>query len=326
MRKDEALIKKAETRAYKSFQELKNTKPVPTPRSLSEIKEKRIAEKALERYAPVTGYPDLDRLVKGFIPGHLYTLTGETNVGKTSVACNFAVNVAKQGKRVLYIALEPDNTVIDYIASVFHSKRFEELTEDDLSLDGMSIDVLGKDDVDSAETMVNVIQNLERYDLVIIDHIGYFITSENGWLQQQSNAIKQMVSIAKKKSCAVMIIAHLRKRAKNEKRGYTPSADDISGSGAFKQDSTDVLIVTRNMKSDDKDEIEYSDGGRIVVTKTKSGPNGQVNILFSTRSAKITSEEESYYGNSADYGKQKAEEPVKVLEDVSGEVQDIFGD
>jgi hypothetical protein len=84
-----------------------------------------------------------------------------------------------------------------------------------------------------------------------------------------------------------MIIAHLRKRGKNDKRGYIPTSDDISGTGAFKQDSTDVLIATRNMLTDDKDEIQYGDTGRLFITKTKSGPNGIINLYFSERSAKI---------------------------------------
>lgn len=308
---DANLIKKAENRASNSYEEIKKMKPAVKPNTLDEVKVKRIAEKKLEKLAPLTGYPDLDRLIKGFIPGHLYTLTGETNVGKTATACNFAVAVAKQKKRVLYIALEPENTVIDYIASVFHSKKFSDLTDEDLSLDAINIDILGKEEIDSTEKLVETVDKLERYDLVIVDHIGYFITSQTNYLQQQSNSIKQLVGFAKKKSCAVMIIAHLRKRGKNEKKGYTPSSDDISGSGSFKQDSTEVLIVTRNLKSDDKDEVQYSDEGKIIVTKSKSGPNGQVNIYFTHQGARIMTGGEMSEGPS-----------VKTIYE---EAEDLFG-
>src|SRR5690606_19504894 len=77
------------------------------PKSLQDIKFERMNEKELEKIAPKTGYPELDKLIKGFIPGHLYTVTGNTNVGKTSLACNFAVSVAGQGKSVLYLLLNP---------------------------------------------------------------------------------------------------------------------------------------------------------------------------------------------------------------------------
>jgi replicative DNA helicase len=99
------------------------------------------------------------------------------------------------------------------------------------------------------------------------------------------------VSIAKKRKCAVMIIAHLRKRGKNDKRNYTPSIDDISGSGSFKQDSTEVLVTTREIDENDEDKIKYTDKGKLFVLKNKSGPNGVIRLYFSDRKAKISSDE-----------------------------------
>lgn len=286
------LIQKALDRAYKTAEEINKLKPIAKPSNLQEIKTRRLAERNFEKDAPKTGYPDLDNLIKGFIPGHLYTLTGVENVGKTSIACNFAVRVAFQMKKVLYIALEPENTVIEYIASVFHDKRFDDLTEDDLDMDTLPIEILGKEDVETTEDLVNIIEGLDRYDLVIVDHVGYFTTSENNWLQQQSNTVKKLVGIAKKKQCAVMLIAHLRKRSKNDKKNYTPTSDDISGSGAFKQDSTEVMIVTRELQTEEKDEVVYANLGRLYVTKTKTGPNGIVGLHFSERKANIVSDGE----------------------------------
>lgn len=273
------------------------TSKLPNFKTLNDVGDIRLAERKLEKLAPLTGYPDLDNLIIGFIPGHLYTLTGETNVGKSSLAANFAVAVAKQDKKVLYVSLEPDSMIVEYVASVYHDKKFNELTPEDLKFDDILIDILGKEDVSSDEQMVRIIENHDRYDLIIIDHIGYFITSQNSYLQQQSNAIKRLVGVAKKKKCAVMIIAHLRKRGKNEKRDYVPTSDDISGSGAFKQDSTDVLIATRDIDKTDEDKIRYSNTGKLFVVKTKSGPNGCIHLGFSDRKAKITTDREKDFDN-----------------------------
>lgn len=285
------LIQKAQEKAYQTTQKIKQIETLPNPKNLGEIKISRLAERELEKIAPSTGYPDLDRILKGFIPGHVYTTTGVENIGKTSLACNFAVRIAKQEKRVLYFALEPENTVIEYLASVYHDKCFPDLTEEDLSLD-IPIEVYGKDAVPTLEKLVEIINNFDRYDLVIIDHIGYFINSQNNWLQQQSNCVKILAGLAKKKQCAILLIAHLRKRSKTEKRNYIPTSDDISGSGAFKQDSTEVMILTRDLKSDAEDEFTYANYGRLYVAKTKSGPNGSIEVYFSDRKANIVSSEE----------------------------------
>jgi replicative DNA helicase len=96
-----------------------------------------------------------------------------------------------------------------------------------------------------------------------------------------------------------MIIAHLRKRGKGDKKNYTPSSDDISGSGAFKQDSTEVLIATRKMASEDSDEVVYGNEGMLYVAKTKCGPNGKTQLMFSDRGARIKTNGEIYNGETS---------------------------
>lgn len=288
---NDLILQKAIERVSHGLKELEDVKSLPVPKKLAEIKKNRLIEREFEKDAPSTGYPELDKLIKGFIPGHVYTMTGDTNVGKTSIACNFAVKVAFQMKRVLYIALEPENSVIEYIASVFHEKRFDDLTDDDLDLGDLPIEVLGKEAIQTTEQLTEVIESFDRYDLIVVDHVGYFIRSQNNWLQEQSNMVKIFAGLAKKNQCAIMLIAHLRKKSKNDRKNYVPGISDISGSGAFGQDSTEVMIVTRNLVSDDPLETRYSNLGRLSVVKTKAGPNGFIPLEFSERSANIIAPE-----------------------------------
>ncbi len=259
------------------------------PKNLSQVAEERREEKELEKVAPKTGYDELDDLIIGFVPGHLYTVTGDTNVGKTTLACNFAVKVSEQKKKVLYFALEPENTVIDYLASVKTGKEFSMLTQEDYNFDEHDIHVFGKQDISNIEDLLAVVRESERYDLIIIDHIGYFVRDKNNTNQDQSNVVKQLVGLAKEKRTAIMSIAHLRKRAANQRADYIPTADDISGSGAFKQDSTEVIIVTRKKQSDDPEDMRLSSEGKVIVAKTKCGPNGAFGIIFGEKRARIYS-------------------------------------
>ena len=262
-------------------------KEIPKPRSVRQVSEERIYEKAIERQAPSTGWSELDRLIKGFIPNHLYLFTGDTNVGKTSCACVFANNVASQGKNVLYFALEPENTVVDYIASARTGKIFDDLTEDDILADDGHIEVYGKENVRKIEDLVKIIESSSKhYDLIIIDHIGYFIGGRDVYTQQ-SDVVKILAGLTKKNKVAILMIAHLRKRPSNKKAGYIPTSDDVSGSASFKQDSTDVMILTKTLEDEESDNPKYSNHGVLYVTKTKSGPNGTVDVYFHERSAKI---------------------------------------
>lgn len=258
------------------------------PLSLFQVSQYRKVERNLEKKAPSTGFPGLDFLIKGFIPGHLYVMSGDTNVGKTSVSANFAVNVAENGGKVLYIALEPDNTVIDYLNCVYHDISYGEIEEyDDYASENIS--VYTKQQIRSLEQMISLIKNLPRYDLIIIDHIGYFTSGSNKSVNQaQGDAMKQLVQLAKRNKSAVMIIAHLRKDT-----GDFPSINDISGSGSFKQDATEVMIVTRDKDDMDERNVIYENTGSINILKSKVGGNGFFKIRFKESSAKIY--DDSFY-------------------------------
>lgn len=286
---DEALLKKAHDRVYKDIAESKKYKATPKPRSLTEVAEERLEEKKLEAVAPSWGYPDLDQILKGVIPGRLYILTGDENVGKTSLSCNFVVRCAKQGRKALYFALEPENTVIDYIHSVRLDKRFDELTAADLAYDDGNIHVFGKQEVSKVEDLAEIIEQLDRYDMVVIDHIGYFVKDKQNSNQEQSNILKILAGLAKKKQCAIIVVAHMRKRAPGQRKDRVPTSDDIAGSASFKQDGTDVMIVVRKLKDPKADGLEYSNEGVLYVTKTKSGPNGNIFLQFQDRKANIMS-------------------------------------
>jgi replicative DNA helicase len=268
--------------------ELKNLKPITPnkPYTLSEIRDSRLEDKLAEVNAPTTGYGDLDFLLKGFIPGHVYTMTGETNVGKTQIACNFAYRVALQNRRVLYFALEPDVTVIDYLSSVWSQKQFKDLTPEDYE-PKVEIDVYTKDMVRGLNEMVQIVQDSERYDLIVIDHFGYFTVAQGtNKTTTESNAMKVLAQLAKRNKTAILSIVHPRKPAGGAKNGFM-TMNDISGSAAFKQDSTEVLLIVREIKEGDQFKLEYEDTGHILVAKTKSGRPGAVPIYFKPYTALI---------------------------------------
>ena len=266
------------------------TQDLPRPRTVAEVAMMRSSERELEAIAPKTGYPELTQILKGFIPGHLYVLTGETNIGKSAIAANFAVRLARQQKKVCYVALEPENTIVDYLASVRFDKKYEDLTEEDIKFDDGNIHIYGKEEITKIGDLVTIVEEGERYDLIIVDHISYFITGESqNIFVEQSNVIKKLAGLAKHKKTAILLIAHLKKPPTGTNRNYIPTSDSISGSASFKQDATDVLILTRKTVDNESGGFDYTDEGTLFVVKTKSGPPGFVPLLFSDRKANIVS-------------------------------------
>ena len=261
------------------------------PASLTSLVDERLLERELEKDAPSTGFYELDNLIKGFIPGHVYTLTGDTNVGKTALACNFAYNVAQQDRRVLYLALEPDTTVLDYFASIHLNKKFSELTEEDLRKDVGNVFVYRGQDVTSVDALMEAVRANTRFDLVVVDHASYFVRGGNNTTIQQSDMMKTFVQIAKENRTAIVLIQHPRKRTSSRENPMTEF--EVSGSAAFFQDATDFLIVERGTKTDDETgSYEFTGRGWIKVLKSKSGRNGVCKVNFTFEKARIVQREE----------------------------------
>lgn len=270
-------------------------KRVQKPKSLEELAEERRVERALEKEAPKTMYKSLDAHIKGWIPGHLYVLTGETNSGKTAAACNFSYRVAMQGKSVLYFALEPDVGVIEYMAGIYHRKTWDAIKDEDLDVPLPTMTVFTKETHEKLDQLLNTIEQMPRQDLIIVDHIGYFTNNagdKRSQVQQESDAIKRIVSTAKKKKSAIMIIAHPRKGQGKNKNNDPIQMNDISGSAAFKQDATDILILHRNKDGNDSFNLTNSPDGNILLPKVKTGLSGSIKIRFVLNSAVMLDEEE----------------------------------
>lgn len=247
------------------------------PRSLLEASVERIAEKKLEALAPSTGYRDLDTYIVGFIPGHLYTLSGLTNAGKSTICLNFVARASMQDKKCLYFALEPENTIVDYLASIRLNKKFKDLTEADITYDDPNIQMFGKDGVRKIDDLVTAVRSLPRYDLIVIDHIGYFTSDGSNTVQKQSDVLLKLAGLAKERQSAIIIIQHLNKSKQNTDN----PEDNIKGSSSFKQDSTDVLIITRDTEEAEFGAPTLLNTGTIMIRKSKSErPQGTIRINF----------------------------------------------
>jgi len=257
-------------------------------RSPISMKQELEVRREAEKKAPSTGYHQLDDIIKGFMPSHLYTFTGETNAGKTTMAVNFAYHVSKQKRNVLYIALEPDYQILPMLACLFAKRKYSTMQNDDVDKIE-NINILLQDDCQTYEQLERIIERSKNmYELIIIDHIGYFVSGGDNYIQEQSKLLKQIALITKKSKTATMIIAHPKKR---EKTKAVIRMDDISGSSAFKQDSTEVLILHREIIEEEDGNINQSMDGWIYVGKTKVSSKSSSNrakIYFTEDSPKVT--------------------------------------
>lgn len=269
-----------------------------TPFSTEAIAAQRAKDREVEALAPSTGYEDLDRCYRPLVPGRLSVLTGDTNIGKTAFMCNLTHRVTQQGKSVLYFALEPDRTLIDYLVTIKEQKLFAEVTNHDIAgYKNPYLKIFGADQVRTLADLLGAVRSLSRYDVVIVDHIGYFAETNTGnFTAEQGQTLRQLALLAQEKMTHIMTIAHLNKTFDCSPKKWIPTMNQISGTAGFKQDCDDVLILARKPIETEWHTFDYdsSDEGVIVVGKSKSKKGQTIAPLkFHQNSGLITGRNEA---------------------------------
>ncbi len=231
-----------------------------------------------------TGFPELDGLSRGLLPGHLILIGAETGVGKSVFAINILVNIAKAnlakglyidlengsmatGKRFLMIAgnknsqffddkaNEPEvsNIVATFKGKIFYQERasLDSLLKDKTSVDlAKALGELIEDFVIKYQVKVIVIDPLEEFEAVTNDPAAGY------------TAIQQVVSLfrdlAQKYGISIILIHHLRKlssdspQVKNFNEDINPkyripSIHDFIGSSKIVNVCTDVWCFVRQI-------------------------------------------------------------------------------
>lgn len=256
------------------------------PREVSSLVTELLDRREKEKQSVGTGYPSLNDIIKGFLPGHLYALTGETNMGKTTLAVNFAYNLTRMGEKVLYIALEPDIQILTSITSLMTGKKYNDLTNQDFT-NLPDIKVLLQEDCRSFSDLAKIVEENNDFNLIIVDHIGYFVV-EGDWVQGQSTLIKQLALLAKKKQQAILYIVHPHKRNDSD---TIVRMNDISGTASHKQDCTEVMSLERKEFKDDFGSIQVSLDAKLHVLKSKvsaTTDRKSIDLFFTQNCAVVT--------------------------------------
>lgn len=182
-----------------------------------------------------TGYPTLDAKMGGLKAGELILIAGDTNNGKSALAQNIAVNVARS-KGVLFITLEMQKTEAGSRIRFMNGGTTEGLDlmfQTEYQIDYRHLDSLFKNGVD-----VGV-------ELVILDYLQYMGRGMD--LTEVAKMSKLMKSLAMKYKVPFMVIVSLRKGEGGKfKRKWTDiEVEDLMGTSAIGYDADIALVASR---------------------------------------------------------------------------------
>ncbi len=255
-----------------------------------------------------TGYPSLDRMLMGLREGQLVIIGARPAVGKTSFALNLALNAASEGYTVAFFSLEMSGKEIAQRFICAHAQvsmsnfrtgkispqewaNIGQAAEDLSRLDILIDDTPGITVTEIHAKARRMLHNKEKA-IIILDYLqlvsppaGRRAESRTVEVSEMSRALKIM---AKELAVPVISLSQLS-RAVESRTGKRPQLSDLRESGSIEQDADIVMFLDRSSNEQEAGREDRPPEGitRIIVAKNRSGPIGDVDLVFLAASTKF---------------------------------------
>lgn len=246
-----------------------------------------------------TGLNDLDRYILGLNKGELILIAARPGMGKTSVALNIAMNVAKKsGKTVAVFSLEMSREQLvsrllageglvpsqNLLTGQLNSDEWKRIAAaaQVLSATDMRIDDNPMLSVSDMNAQCRRISNL---GLVVIDYLQLMQSAggesrkyagENR--QQVVSDISRMLKIMAKELNVPVICLSQLSRASEGRPNKRPMLSDLRESGAIEQDADVVIGLYREGYYNA--ECEEPNVSEAIVLKNRKGQTGTVKLAW----------------------------------------------
>lgn len=244
-----------------------------------------------------TGFRDLDKKIGGLNKTDLILIAARPGMGKTSIALNIALNVAKKNpeRTIAFFSLEMSREQL--VMRLLSNESFVDnkslltgqLSEDEWNKLGLASSALSQTDIrvddNPSITVAEMNAKCRRIDnlgLILIDYLQLMTSAGGG---KQSDNRVQVVSeisralkiMAKELGVPVICLSQLS-RANESRSDKRPMLSDLRESGAIEQDADEVIFLYRddyyNENSEEKNVAEC------IVAKNRHGETGTIKLQW----------------------------------------------
>lgn len=215
----------------------------------------------------LTGFKSIDNKIGGLGKGHVILIGGETSNGKSALATNIAVNVAKH-HGVLYITLEMLQNELGARIMHVNNGRIDNLDimfQSDYRIDYKDID-----------PTIKKAKEVGKIELVVLDYMQYL--GRGMKLEEVAKMSKEFKSLALKYQIPFIIIVSLRKaeQGKGKRKWFDIEIEEFMGTGSIGYDCDTAMIASRKNEENEFDET----GIWIKILKTRNTKLDYNNRIF----------------------------------------------
>ena len=245
-----------------------------------------------------TGLHDLDKKINGLNKSDLLLIAARPGMGKTSLALNIALSVAKESaKTVAFFSLEMSREqlamrLLSNESFVDNQKLLTgQLSEEDWTKIAIASSALSQTDIRvddnpsiSVAEMNAKCRRLPNLGLVLIDYLQLMTSAGIGQTSNNANRVQVVSDIsralkimAKELNVPVICLSQLS-RANESRTDKRPMLSDLRESGAIEQDADEVLFIYRDdYYHPDTPEKNVAE---VIVAKNRHGETGTVKLQW----------------------------------------------
>lgn len=254
-----------------------------------------------------TGFPDIDRMTGGLRWGEVWVLGAQSSAGKSSVAGEIALSIAKQGYPVLFVSLEmSQNELMERficrisgvpLGKLRHSDPNIRMTTEEnarviAAVDtyaGLPIFIHDNPYANADEVIEKALGAKigDQHGVIIIDYLQLVKSRERRRETRQVEVADMSIAMkaaARHLECSVLELSQLRRADSYSNPNPVPDLDDLRESGQIGQDASVVLMLHRPSMDNPQTDGDMD----FYIVKNRNGPKVMIPYIFTPRTMKFT--------------------------------------
>ena len=245
-----------------------------------------------------SGLEDVDRKIMGLNNSDLILIASRPGMGKTSIALNIAMHVAKTSEKtvaVFSLEMSREQLALRLLSSMsfIDGKKLQsgQLSADEWRRIGDSLqqisgfDIMINDNPSLSVAEMNAqCRRLPNLGLVVIDYLQLMQSAGSGTKYSSENRtqvvsdISRMLKIMAKELNVPLICLSQLSRANEARQNKRPMLSDLRESGAIEQDADIVMGLYREDYYNK--EIEHQNIAECIILKNRRGETGSVELKW----------------------------------------------
>ena len=250
-----------------------------------------IGNRKKEPELPIRTIPSLNEIMYGIKKRKLTVIGARTSNGKSAFSVQICIDLASQGKKVVFFSLEMENMecaerLFAYELEINNKsllrgegyklkERAQELRDKYINMNFMISDCLGRSWKEINDIIEAWHERKQVPDLIVLDYIQN-IKGIGTQKEQYDEYIKKFREMAIRFNFAAVICSQVN-RASQDTDEKSPQLHQLKGTGCLEEAADTVLLLHWPYFYDNKKDKNHFE---VYLAKNKLGETGRINIRY----------------------------------------------